>query len=505
MPEVKSYKELPSDPGCYLYKDKSGKVIYVGKAKNLRKRVASYFTKNDHDPKTALLIPEINSIDFFVTKTEVEALLLENNLIKKYYPYFNLDLKDSRRYAYLRLSTDEFPLLEVARTREEPGEYFGPFVSGMYRREIQELLRRNFGILTSKPSSLKRKSIDPIEYKTRIKKARAILKGDVDALIKQLTEEMTIAAEKKFYEHALKLRGQISAVLSLKEKQSMELRKNYDADVINYVQYGDIVYLLVFSMYRGVLENKQEFELPFSENFLEEFIVQYYASALVPKEVIVPVALDDAVREFLSRMKGSSVALVFPQVGVKKELLRLAEKNVKMALHGAKERVFDLKAALRLKNDPIQIECFDISHLRGKFTVASMVSFRNGAPYKSHYRRFKIIQDTNGDDFTAMREVVYRRYGKSLSETMPLPDLIVIDGGRGQLNAARSALASLNINTPVISLAKKLEEVYTEDSEKPLKLPDKQPGLLLLRAIRDEAHRFAITFNRELRSKNLRK
>lgn len=503
MPNIKDYKQLPDEPGCYLYKDVSNKVIYVGKAISLKKRVASYFT-GDHDPKTSLLVSQIASIDFFVTSNEVEALILENNLIKKYYPYFNLDLKDSRRYAYIRLVPDVIPFLEVARRRDSKGSYFGPFVSGAYRKEILELLRRNFGVLTSKPSALKKKSIVLSEYKERMKSAVAILKGDVDPIIKSLTKEMIVASKKEYYEHALKLRSQVEALNSLKEKQNMELRKDYDADVINFVKFGNKVYLLVFSMFRGVLENKQEFELDVTDSFFEEFLVQYYSSARIPKEVIVPFVLNSSLSDFLSHLKGSSVEIVFPKKGVKKELLLLAKKNASMALHGPKERVYDLQNMLKLNFEPSYIECFDISHLRGKFTVASMVSFRNGLPLKSNYRKFKIVQETNGDDFAAMQEVISRRYAGSLSETMPFPDLIVIDGGRGQLNAALSALSKFNLKIPVISLAKKLEEVYTVDNELPLRFPDKQLGLLLLRSIRDEAHRFAITFNRELRKKTIK-
>jgi len=506
MPSIlrRDYKKIPESPGCYLYKSKEGEVLYVGKAKNLRKRVASYFTKKDLDPKTTILVGHIYEIDYFATKNEVEALILENNLIKKHYPKYNIDLKDSRRYAYLRLADgEEIPYIEVARTREEKGQYFGPFVNGRYRREIVKVIERYFKILTRKPSLLRKKSIDLVEYNARLKMVVSLLKGKVKELISELEGKMSEASVKKNYEYAMTLRNQIDALESMKERQHMELRRNYDADIISYVRSGDSVYLMLFNIYKGVLENKQEFEFSFSDNLLEEFLVRYYSSHPVPGEIIIPEKMDSSMDEYLCRVRGKKVILNFPSRGVKLELLKLAEKNIKMALEGNMSRVFDLQKILGLEIVPNRIECFDISHLRGKNTVASMVKFVDGNSVKSQYRKFKIQADTGGDDILAMKEVVRRRYGGSLRETMTMPDLIVIDGGRAQLNAALGELSKLGLKIPVISLAKRLEEIYLPERKETLLVSHKRIGLQLLQAMRDEAHRFAISYNRRLRSRGI--
>jgi len=505
MIKAKDYKLLPNEPGCYLFKNKNEVVLYIGKAKNLKKRVNSYFTKKDHDPKTKILVSQIKLIDFFVTENEIEALILENNLIKKFTPKYNIELKDSRRYAYLYLNEEEYPFITVARTREKPGKYFGPFVSGRFRKEIQKVLSRQFKILSSKPSNLKKKSIDKKEYKERLSQVVKLLKGNVDGLIKSLEKEMKASSSKTHFEHALALKNQIEALSYLKEKQNMELKRNYDADVINFVHFEDKIYLLLFNIYKGVLENKQEFELENSETFFEEFLLKYYSTNEVPKELIVPKKIDDYLIQYLSKLRKKSFEVIFPQKGSKKALLNLALKNVQISLEGENSRVYELQKVLKLKKLPEIIECFDISHLRGKFTVASMVTFKKGKPMKSNYRKFKIRENTNGDDFLAMREVIYRRYAKSLKDTLAFPDLIVIDGGAGQLSSALNILNKLNLNIPVISLAKKLEEIYSPEFKGPLKLDGKNLGLLLLRAIRDEAHRFAINYNRSLRSKSIKK
>lgn len=503
MPSLKKYQDLPENPGCYLFKDANRTVLYVGKAKSLKKRVASYFIKQDHDPKTELLVKHIDTIDYFVTRNEVEALILENNLIKKYYPRYNIDLKDSRRYAYLHLTTDEYPILEVARTREAPGQYFGPFTSGIYRKEIQRVLGRHFKILTQKPSPLKRKTLNKETYQENLKKAIKILRGDVDDLIRSLTQEMHSASQKMHYEHALNLKNQIEALTYLKEKQLMELRRKYDADIVNFIKFDSTLYLLLFNVYKGVLENKQEFELPATETAFEEFLIQYYSNNKLPKELILPQEIDPALKEFLIN-KRYSLEIIIPQKGEKKALLGLALKNVEISLKGENLKVQTLKDSLNLEKSPNIIECFDISHLHGTETVASMVTFRNGKPAKTYYRKFRIRTPTGGDDFAAMQEVIYRRYAKSLKETLPEPDLIVIDGGKGQLSAAISILKSLNLNTQVISLAKRLEEIYVPNEKDPIRLDYKNQGLQLLRAIRDEAHRFAISYNRLLRKKKIR-
>lgn len=494
---------LPTSPGCYLFKDENGVVLYVGKAKDLKKRVSNYFQKKEHDPKTQLLVSKIKNIDFFIVKTEVEAFLLENNLIKKYYPHFNLDLKDSRRYAYIRVSEDEIPHLEVARTRNEKGEYFGPFVSGSVRKLVMDTVSRNFKILTKKPSPQLKKLMNKEEYNKRVNQVKKILKGRVDELIEELEKSMKENSTKQNYEYAITLRNQIAALQTLKEKQRVEFTKTIDAHIINYEISAGEVHLLLFNIQNGVVEEKQEFVFPESEDFLEEFLIQFYNEQNVPNEIILPVEVNSNLEEYFKKKSGKKVKIIVPKSGEKKELLEFVSKNITATFFAGKERIEELQKALELKNPPHIIECFDISHLGGTNTVASMVSFKDGFANKSNYRKFKIRAEANNDDLVAMREAVERRYSGSLSKSMKKPDLIVLDGGPTQLGVAVEVLKKLKLNIPVISLAKEFEEIYLPEKRTPLRLERKHKGLLMLQSIRDEAHRFANAYRKVLKRKEL--
>ena len=502
--EKSRINSLPLSPGCYLFKDKNGTIIYVGKAKQLRKRVSSYFTKNHEDVKTQMLVESIESLDFISTTTEVEALILENNLIKKHYPYYNLDLKDAQRYAYIHLVTEgDIPYIEVERSRQGKGEYYGPFVSGFMRKLIVDVLSRNFKILTKKPSPRTKKLIDKEKYLERVDQARKILKGEVDQLIEELKNSLREASKKTFYEYALTLKNRIEALQSLKEKQYMELTKSFDANIINYIVSGDTAYLLVFSIRKGILEGKQEYVLPYMEGFLNEFILRYYDKAPIPDEVIMPEMVDPALEQYLTKLRKRKVQIIIPKSGDKKQLLDLVLKNVHDTFFFGKARLIALKEALNLPKLPVRMECFDISHLTGTNTVASMVSFKEGVPDKSSYRKYKIRTTSGGDDYAAMKEVIYRRYAKLSREHMTYPDLIIIDGGKGQLSAALESLNKLRLKIPIISLAKQFEEIYTKTTGEPIKLPKDHKGLQLLQTIRDEAHRFAIQYQQLLRRKEI--
>ena len=497
--------KLPSLPGCYLFKDESGKTIYIGKAKNLKKRVKSYFQKKDHDLKTELLISKIDDIDFVLTRNEVEALILENNLIKKYYPRFNIDLKDSRRYAYLKLhQEDECPWIETVRKREGHGLYYGPFVSGVIRRNVVDVLRRNFNILLKKPSNKIRKVLNKKNYKKNVEQAKKILNGQVDEVVKDLTAEMKKSSKIKFYEHALTRRNQIKALESLKEKQIMELKRQIDAHIINYIISENMIYLLIFNMRKGILEGKQKFTFNYRQGIFEEFISQFYSTSQVPKQLIIPQKIDTSIVRYLEKLRGEKVEVIIPEKGEKKKLLDLVLKNAEATFFSGLESIIELKRELSLEKMPRHIECFDISHLGGTNTVASMVTFIDGKEDKSKYRRFKIRNVSGIDDFASMEEVIERRYTKTLSKNMSLPDLIVIDGGKGQLSSTLKILKKHKINLSVIALAKRLEEVFVPGSKEPIILQRKSKALLLLRAIRDEAHRFAINYQKLLRSKKLR-
>jgi excinuclease ABC subunit C len=500
----KEINYLPTTPGCYLFKDVKGKVLYVGKAKNLKKRVKSYFQKNDHTAKTKMLVEKIIKIDFIVTKTESEAFLLENNLIKLHYPKFNIDLKDSRRYAYLKLTEGEFPLLEVARIRGEKGEYFGPFTSGRVRKIVMDTVTRNFKILSKKPSKKLLTVIDKESYKVRVNKVRKILKGDSEKLVKELTKEMKKCANEENFEYAKTLRDQIDALNTMEEKQVMELSRSIDANIINYGIYGGEVYLLLFNVRNGVVEDKQEFVFDYYEDFLENFLVQVYQNQVIPKEIILPVKVEDYLKEYFSKIAGKKVNIIKPTRGEKKALLDFVLQNITATFFAGKERMDALKKSIHLPKLPVLIECFDISHLSGTNTVASMVTFENGYSKKALYRKFKIKSNANSDDLVAMAEATRRRYGGSLSKKMKFPDLIVIDGGRTQLNVVQGVLSDLKLAIPLISLAKEFEEIHLTQLKNPIRLDKNNKGLQMLINIRDEAHRFANYYRKTLKSREFK-
>jgi excinuclease ABC subunit C len=503
MISVKEINFLPNSSGCYLFKDENGNVIYVGKAKDLKKRVSNYFQKTGHDIKTQTLVTKIKNIDFVLTKNEVEALLLENNLIKKYYPYFNLDLKDSRRYAYLHLTDDPLPILEVARIRNKEGEYFGPFVSGGIRKLVMDTVSRNFKILTAKPSKQLKKLINQEDYSKRINQIKKILKGNVDELIQELENTMKDNSNKNNFEYAITLRNQIAALKTLKEKQNVEFSKKIDAHIINYEISAGEVHLLLFNIRNGIVEEKQEFVFEEKEDFLEEFLVQFYDSTNIPDELILPVQVSAAFEEYLTKKANKKVKIVVPKSGEKKELLEFVSKNITATFFAGSERITELKKALNLEKLPHVIECFDISHLHGTNTVASMSSFKDGFAEKSNYRKFKIKANANSDDLMAMEEVVRRRYTRVINDKLRKPDLIVIDGGPTQLGVAVKVLGELKLNIPVISLAKQFEEIYFPNNNTPLQLDKKNKGLLLLQAVRDETHRFGNVYRRVLKRKEV--
>jgi excinuclease ABC subunit C len=511
---------LPKCPGCYIFKDKNQIIIYVGKAKELRRRVSSYFNRVSKDPKTNALVSQIDSFDFFATKNEVEALVLENNLIKKHSPKYNINLKDSKRYAYLEITGEEFPRLVLARGNiptTKKGRLFGPFVSGTARVEISEFLTRTFRLRTCRKMPARpclRQHLKLCDapcsgivtkeaYNESIKRVESILSGKTRELIKELQSEMETAARQKSYESAIYIRNLINSLKWLDEKQNMERNAEYDEDIINYCQKESRVYLMMFSVKHGILERKQDFSFPITEDFLDEFLLQYYAENKIPKELILPVPVDDALKDFLSKMKGSNVSITVPRKGSKRELLMLAEKNIELVFFADEKRLTELKQLLKLESLPTVIECFDISHLSGTSTVASMVQFRSGKPNKENYRRFRIRTVSGIDDFAAIAEVVGRRYSRLKLENAALPGLIVVDGGIGQLNAATAKLMELGLKIPIISIAKEFEDIYVPGLHIPLPVDKKSSALMLICSIRDEAHRFAISYNRLLRKKSL--
>ena len=510
---------IPKAPGCYLFKDSSGKIIYIGKAKNLRKRTASYFQKKQLDPKTDVLVSKIDSVDFIVTDTEVEALILENALVKKHKPKYNIDLKDAKNYAYIQVTDEDFPRLLIARKKTAKGKFFGPFTSAQERDYILSFLKKTFKIRTCRRMRKKpclRHHIDLCdapcaglvsidEYAENINKIKLILGGKIKQLLDSLNLEMQKHSGNLNFEQAMEIKKQVNALELLCERQNIDRRKKYNEDIINYLIRDGRVYLILFNIYAGLLKNKNEFSFNYTPDFLEEFIIRYYSENEIPREIILPEEIDSSIISFLEKRKGRKIKVTIPVRGGKKQLLELVIKNIEVSFFSDTEKLEELKNKLHLKETPDVIECFDISHLSGTATVGSMVRFRNAKPDKSNYRRFKIKTVEGIDDVSAIAEVVRRRYARLKNENKKFPDLIIIDGGRGQLNSALSELKKLDLKIPVISIAKKFEEIYVPALKYPLKLDRKEKALQFIREIRDESHRFAVKYNRLLRKKELLK
>jgi excinuclease ABC subunit C len=341
------------------------------------------------------------------------------------------------------------------------------------------------------------------KYLEKIKNIKLILSGHIDRLIKKLNNEMMIYSNKNDFENALKIRNQITAIEHLNERQKMQREKKYNEDIINYEIKDDKVYLMLFNIYKGILNNKSEFIFDFNTEFLEEFIVQYYSENVIPRELIVPKKINSAISKFLSEKKHSNVKIIKPEKGEKKQLLDLVKKNIEISFFSDIKKIEILKNKLNLQELPFIIECFDISHLSGTSTVGAMVQFRNGKPDKNNYRRFKIKTISGINDTSAIAELVKRRYTRLKFEELSYPDLIIIDGGKGQLNFAFQELNKLGLKIPIISIAKEFEEIYIPGKLQPLRLSSKDKALQFIQEIRNEAHRFAIKYNRILRKKEI--
>jgi excinuclease ABC subunit C len=510
-------KSLPNEPGCYLFKDKSSNVIYVGKAKDLKKRIKQYFQKNYLEPKIQSMINYIDSYDFMVTDNEVEALVLENTLIKKHQPKYNIRMKDAKAHSYIKLTNEEYPRVMMALRKNGVGKYYGPFVSATERDYVLQFIKKTFLLRTCnklpKRACLRYHinlceapcigNIFKSDYLKKIADVKLILKGHNDKLSKKLAEKMKYYSKNNEFEKALQIRNQISAIDFLNERQNVQREKKYNEDIINYEIKDDQVYLMLFNIYKGTLSNKSEYIFNFNLDFLEEFVVQYYSENAIPKEIIIPKKVSEAVKDYLEIKKGSKVKINIPKKGEKKQLLSLVEKNIEITFFADINKVETLRNKLSLQDLPNVIECFDISHLSGTSTVGSMVQYRNGKPDKSNYRRFRIRSVEGVDDTSAIAEIVRRRYYRLKKDNSDFPDLIIIDGGRGQLNVAIKELNKLGLIIPIFSIAKQFEEIYIPGRSLPLKLPKKEKALQFIQEIRDEAHRFAIKYNRLLRKKGL--
>ncbi|HPE63988.1 MAG TPA: excinuclease ABC subunit UvrC, partial [Methanothrix sp.] len=345
--------------------------------------------------------------------------------------------------------------------------------------------------------------ITPEDYRARVARAEAVLKGRTGELIGSLAEEMARLSAEQEFERAMELRDEIRALECLQDRQTIERLKKFDEDVLSWIVEGETVYLMLFKVYKGTLEGKEEFVFPNGESFLEEFLVQYYSENEPPEELILGEPLDDSLVDFLTHVKGKRVRVTVPKQGEKRKLLVLAQKNVEIRFFGDKKKLVALQEALSLPRTPNVIEVFDVSHLAGSFTVGSMVQFRGGRPDKKGYRRFKLRTVAGIDDFASIGEIVKRRYSRQKDEAGEMPDLIVIDGGKGQLWAASRELRELGLAIPVISIAKREEEIYVPGRIRPLPIQRDDKASLFVQEMRDEAHRFAIKYNRLLRKKSI--
>jgi excinuclease ABC subunit C len=526
-------KRIPEQPGVYLMKDNEGVIIYIGKAKNLRKRVTSYFSR--HDPKlgwkTSRLVERIADVDFVVTDNEIEAFLLESNLIKRYRPIFNIELKDQQRYTYLKITEEAFPRLLVAR-RNRAGEFtgpkgriYGPFVRGSSKYLTVGLLRKLFKIrvcnrLPKTPCLqyfIKNCDAPCIanvmqeQYMRNILALQDILEGksNIDKFADEMHLEMKRVSELGDYERAKEIRDTLYRLNNLRIKQKMEkaVNRNHDEEYISILKdtKKGVAHVMALRRTRGVISDRKKFEFDLvGDNSLSSFLLQYYSSVpMIPRFVYVNEDLEDkqVLVMSLEKIAGHKVSIFNIERTLtkdKRQLMDLMMRNLSIYIErGYDPAVVELKNALKLTSMPEVIDCFDVSNLGISIAVGSCVRFINGKPSKSYYRRFNITTVTGQNDFAMIGELVRRRYS---STSEKIPDLILIDGGRGQLGAAIMSLRSLGISdVACISLAKENEEIYMPGSKDPVALPKSNVGLKILQHARDEAHRFSLAYNIKLR------
>lgn len=531
-------KALPDRPGIYIFKDGADGALYVGKANSLRKRVASYM-KGGLEPRLEAMLAEARELDFVVTDSGAEALLLENNWIKRTRPRYNILLRDDKTYPYLKLTmADDWPRLAFTRRIAGDGsEHFGPYLPGGIARRAIKLVQKLFQIRVCtieidgklpRPClyyDMKRclgPCVDglttPEAYEAAVAEARLFLQGRSDELLRRLKQEMSAASEALEYEEAARLRDLIAEVEIASQRRKLSSTHGEDADIFGVEVSGSTAAVVILVMRGGqVLDRREIFwegsDDTSAERLLSELLPQIYdRTTFVPKEVHLPVAVEGETElaAWLSGKKGAKVYLRMPSRGPKAQRIALANRNAKLAHRRrfrtggpSREGLDAVREHLGLEQRPQRIEGFDISNFQGDKTVASMVVCEDGRMRKSDYRSFNIRGVDRPDDTASIREAVFRRYRRRLDEFGEMPDLILIDGGRGQLNAALQALAELGVEeTPVVALAKREEEIYAVDRPEPLRLARKDAGLQLLQRIRDEAHRFAVTRHRRRRRRS---
>ncbi|MGQ0665743.1 MAG: excinuclease ABC subunit UvrC [Nitrospiraceae bacterium] len=533
---------LPDNPGVYLFKNAQGEILYIGKAAVLGDRVRSYFQKGaDHSPKTSLLVSQVADLETMVTRSELEALILESNLVKRHRPRFNVVLRDDKQYPYVRLPIkDDFPRLSIVRRVQKDGAlYYGPYTPANALRETLKVIKHAFPLATCSidiDGKAERACIEfeikrcmapctghqsKEDYHQIVKQVRQFLEGRDHELLDDIRAKMEAAAGREEFEEAARLRDRLFKIERMLEKQRITQTSATDQDVVGLARQGAAVDLQILFVRGGLLIGRKDFFWPQSADATDEELVQsaiqqfYNKDGQPPKEVLVPTDLEGAtvIEEWLSGKRGESVRVLAPERGAKHQLVLLAEENAAAAVadHLRDEELDrqagdELKRLLRLNRPPRRIEGFDISNTMGNQSVASMVVWEEGQMKKGDYRRFKIQTVIGANDFASMQEVVTRRY--SAVEDLARPDLVLIDGGLGQLTAALEGLRQVGQQgIPILGLAKargdKEERVFLAGRKNPIVLMPQSPATHLLQRIRDEAHRFAITFHRKLRAKAL--
>jgi excinuclease ABC subunit C len=542
-----SLKMLPSLPGCYLYYSSEGEIIYVGKAKNLKKRVKSYFNRKHHDSvKVNVLVSQIDKLEYIITNSEVEALILESHLIKKHKPKYNILLKDDKKYPYFLITDEDFPRIQIVRKRninKLKGRYYGPYTNIGAMHSTLDFLKKIFPLKQCNTPRFKSRPclyysigkclapcqglVSSDEYKAVVHQAELFLSGKQSELLKQLMEQIQKYSDAEQFEKAARLRDSYLDLKKTLEKQKVVYENTkLNEDVISLAHEEGILVIVIMMIREGRLIDKKDFTFEVEEEekieYFETFFKDYYNTLAlefpdkIVSDVLEQIGQKSLYEEWLKIISGKNVKISYGKSAQGKELQKLADKNSQVILNNAKLSKMSkinedfnkigsyLKEKLKLNNFPYRMECYDISHIQGTNTVASMVTFINGLSKKSEYKRFK-IKSTEGkpDDFMSMKEVLTRRLSRIGEKGWDKPDLIIIDGGKGQLSSVMQIVKELNIEgIDFVSLAKRQEEVFLPNKSKSILLPRESSALFLIQRIRDEAHRFAITYHRKLRSKS---
>ena len=540
-------KLLPSLPGCYIYFNKDGEVIYVGKAKILKRRVMSYFNRKHDSVKVNVLVSQIERLEYIITNTEVEALILESHLIKKYKPKYNILLKDDKKYPYFLITDEDFPRITIVRKKNmnpEKGRYYGPYTDIRAMHATLDFLKKIFPLKQCKTPKFKdrpclyyqigrcmapcQNKVTSEEYKNLVKQAELFLSGKQSELLKQIKEQMQKYSDSLQFEKAAKLRDSYNDLVKTLEKQKVVYENTkLNEDIISFMSDEGIFVIVILMIREGRLIDKKDFVYEVEEEdkteFFATFFKEYYSTLKLeyPDKIVSneleAIGEKALYEEWLEILAQKKVKISYGKSAQGKELQMLADKNAKVVLDNAKiakmSKIRDdfneigsyLAEKLQLKNFPHRMECYDISHIQGTNTVASMVTFINGLPKKSEYRKFKVrMTEGKPDDFLSMKEVLTRRISHLGEPKWEKPDLIIIDGGKGQLSSVMEIIEGLGVKgIDVVSLAKKHEEVFLPKQSKPVILPRNSSALFLFQRIRDEAHRFAITYHRKLRSKSM--